>query len=42
MVLFYKKVYKVTKFNQNSWLKTYIDMNTDQREKWKMILKEIF
>ena len=42
MVLFYKKVHKVIKFNQNSWLKTYTDMNTDQREKWKMILKEIF
>ena len=42
MVLFYKKVHKVIKFNQNSWLKTYIDMNTDQREKWKMILKKIF
>ena len=23
-----KKVYKVIKFNQNGWLKPYIDMNT--------------
>ena len=23
-----KKVYKVIKFNQNAWLKPYIDMNT--------------
>ena len=33
MVWFYKNVHKVIKSNQNSWLKTYIDMNTDQREK---------
>ena len=42
MAWFRKKVHKVIKFNQNSWLKTYIDMNTVQREKRKMILKEIF
>ena len=30
-----KKVYKVTKFNQNVWLKPYIDMNTDLRKKAK-------
>ena len=27
MGYFLKKVYKVTKFNQNAWLKPYIDMN---------------
>ena len=41
MGYFFKKVYKVTKFNQNAWLKPYIDMNTDVRKKakrcWKMI-----
>ena len=37
-----KKVYKVIKFNQNAWLKQYIDMSTDLRKKskndfWKKI-----
>ena len=30
-----KKVQKVTKFNQNAWLKPYIDMNTNHRKKAK-------
>ena len=30
-----KKVYKVIKFNQNAWLKPYIDMNTKLRKKAK-------
>ena len=33
---------KVIKFNQNAWLKPYIDMNTNLREKAKTILKMIF
>ena len=28
-----KKVHKGIKFNQNAWLKPYIDMNTDLRQK---------
>ena len=30
-----KKVYRVIKFNQNAWLKPYIDMNIDLRKKAK-------
>ena len=29
--LVFKKVHKVIKFNQNAWLKPYIDMNNDLR-----------
>ena len=30
-----EKVHKVIKFNQNSWIKPYIDMNTDLGKKAK-------
>ena len=32
----------VANFNENAWLKPYIDMNTGLRKKAKMILKKIF
>ena len=32
-VLVLKKIQRVIKLNQNAWLKPYIDMNTDLREK---------
>ena len=35
-----KKVRQVIKFNQNAWLKPYIDINTYLRKKQKMILKK--
>ena len=37
-----KKIHGVIKFNQNAWLKPYIDMNKDLRNKAKMILKKNF
>ena len=38
-----KNVYKGIKFNQNTWLKSYIDMNADLRKKkQKMILEKTF
>ena len=37
-----KKVHRVTKLNQNAWLKPYIDVNTDLTKKTKMILKRTF
>ena len=30
-----KKVHRIIKFNQKAWLKPYINMNTDLREKAK-------
>ena len=40
--LIFKNVHRVIKFNQNPWLKSYIDMSTDRKEKPKMNLKKIF
>ena len=35
-----KKVHKRIQFNQEAWLKEYIDMNTELRKQVKMILKK--
>ena len=37
-----KKFHRVIKFNQNAWLKPYIDMNKDLEKKQKMVLRNIF
>ena len=38
-----KKVHKVIEFNQNAWLKPYIDMTIDLRKKKrKILLKKIY
>ena len=37
-----QKVHRKIKFNQKSWLKLYVDMNTDLRKAAKMILKRNF
>ena len=38
----FEKVHKLIKLNQNSWLKPYIDMNTDLRKKAKNDFEEDF
>ena len=37
-----KKVHKVITFNQNAWLKQYIDINTDLRKKAKSYFEKDF
>ena len=37
-----KQLHRITKFNQNGWLKPYINMNTDLRKKAKNDLKKLF
>ena len=36
-----KKFHRIIKFNENAWLKPYIDMNTHLRKRRKIILKRI-
>ena len=36
------KAHRVIKFNQNDWLKPYIDMNTKLRKKQKIVLRKTF
>ena len=40
--LILKNVHRVIKFDQKDWLKTYIDMNTELRQKAKNNLEIIF
>ena len=40
--LLFKKMHRVIQFNQKDWLKPYVDMNTKEEKKQKMILKKLF
>ena len=40
-LLVLKKVHRVITFNQNAWLKIYIDMNTKLRQKAKINFEKI-
>ena len=40
--LIFKKVYRVIEFNQEAWLKPYIEMNTKLRTEEKVVLRKIF
>ena len=42
MILIYMILIYMIKFNQNGWLKTYIDMHTKLRQKAKNNLRKIF
>ena len=37
----FEQVHRVIEFNQNAWLKPYININTDLRKKAKIVLKKI-
>ena len=37
-----KKLHRIIQFKQKSWLRSYIDINTDLTKKQKMTLKKIF
>ena len=40
--LLLKKIHRVIKFNQNAWLKPYIDLKTDPKKKAKNDFKKKF
>ena len=40
--LVFKNIHRMIKFNQNDWLKLFIDINRDLRKKAKLIFKNVF
>ena len=40
--LVFKNIHRMIKFNQNDWLKLFIDINRDLRKKAKLIFKKNF
>ena len=41
-IIFLKKIHRIIKFDQNTWLKPFTDTNNKLKKKAKIILRKIF